>query len=956
MQTVGQNFTQRTSLDALQMQMDQINQRFSNIESVLQQSFQSILGVLSQQKTQIDGMSVTLGNFKQDSLAMSQQIRSLLFSKKNRINMSLVHQDVEPDDYNQKTKSFSNGFQLNNALNQIKISDKRLQQSNTKLVNGFDISEEIKRKTEKSQDNSILCEKFKKGLQISFEPVEDNWKNSLKATPLGRGKSLINSRQSFLRFETPQGVKEKRNSQAIKKRDPPKLKNRSVISKKNVSGTWGKNKKIKMIRRKKQILRKANLNLLADKLGKLEFGNEDLKSRESDSFQDKSHFLDRVSQDNSKTSLRDKLESNRDQNSLNPPSLGIFGKTPTQSDNFIFNFPRSKSSTSKSFDQQVSINNIKSRNGELSIVVPSLHLESMNKGSCKFENSNRKELRNNTTADKRNKRQMMRTPSIGQNPNLSIFSVNRKQAVMNISNQMKMVPFLPNLQSEIKTEKESVPQNNKMVPHFNFNMEDSENISNQGNNLLYNEVINYQKSYAIRDPLEGEKTPSSINHSKLQKNLNAIQFDFSYHTGYETKESIPEFAHFESKESSRYHQSKFDITPQQNQMRNDPFGQLSNKNPLNRNWSINPIPKSAYLNKVRTEFPEMKNGLKLNEKGQMSIDDSAFSTEMNLKFLNVNTVKSSLNKLGIKEKFTQNEQQMCWNNQGKEHKINKKLDFEEENDNMSVRTMNQISSRKQLPDFECSGFDASMFSADLNSKDSHITRKQNENEEHSYGPFNLREELQKLPNNDFFGMDFKVPGIQNQANDSQFNMSLLEQLDFKDDYVNKSISTNMGYLTNANSSTLQQKNPCVEKKSEELEFENNRFENILKELKTQLDAAHYQMFDSKFDTKFQELTRKLHEYCLLDSDVHRVDSILKENNRNPYQEELQNILSRRKIMIDSSCVMWTEKLEKVCQGMQTKSFEESLRKLMRDPSGFNSFLILVKKRLSEQEILFQNSF
>jgi hypothetical protein len=269
--------------------------------------------------------------------------------------------------------------------------------------------------------------------------------------------------------------------------------------------------------------------------------------------------------------------------------------------------------------------------------------------------------------------------------------------------------------------------------------------------------------------------------------------------------------------------------------------------------------------------------------------------------------------------------------------VSKKLDFEDESDNKSVRTMNQMVNGKPLPDFECSGFEGSMFTADMDSKDSHLTRKHNEQEDHSYGPFNLREELQKLPTNDFFGMDFKMPGIQSGVNDSQFNMSLLEQLDFGGDYVNESVVQPRSHL-------------MIES---DKGFEDNRFENTLKELKTQLDAAHYQMFDPKFDRKFKELTRKLKEYCELDLDVNRVDYILR-NKKEDHKEELGNILKRRGVTTQP--IKWTEKLGQVCGSMQTDSFEDSLRKLMTDPSGFNSFLILVKKRLSEQEILFQNSF
>ena len=971
MQAVDQSHLQFSSLEAVQIQTNEINRRFSNLESLLERSFQNILSILSQQKSQMDHMSIDLGKFKQDSLKMSQQIKSLLFSKKGKT----VEEDFERSSHqlvaDVNTKHFSNGFQLGESLNQIKFLGNGVLNPSIKIEKKKFLEEDLEFKENSISESSILRRGFEEKIKIDFEPLESksisNRRDLSKGTLRERGRSGAGVyRQSLRRFETPQGKRELQQRKSKRSLYPPKLKKRSsLISKKNFSGNrFGQNIKNQIMGRKqKQMMRKANLNLLSDKLGQLQFGNEDLKSRDSSFFENQSHFLDKISRDHSTSSKNRTGKFGETQNSQCVLSLGIFNHKDSQDSNqIVFNFPK------QNIDSKINSSKIQEKNKEGQIInsrksvkdfsgnsinIPSLKLDSSYNPSLKQEEVEESKVQSRRTIDLKSSRNrlgsrpnfnvpLIRTPSLDVNGNISIFSINRKQANMKSINKKREVPVLPVLQSSAgkKEDRGAFPKTH--IPSFNPNVRFFEESSNlKGTGLIEPKIARQgenRKGFVIRDPLVGEKTPSTINHSKLQRNLNAIQFDFSYNTGKETKESIPNLANFESYNSSHFNQSNFDITPLLPSTVERGVDRL-------RNWSINPNPNSAYLEKVRADFPGIKNGLKINEYGQMSIDDSTFSHKVNVPSLHIQTVRSSNGKLQLNEMIEEVEEFKA---------KGKKGDFSaEEAENKSVRTAHHLPSQKDLPEFEYSeGFDASMFSADFDSKDSRLTCKKDQEDPSSQ--FNLQEELRKLPTHDFFGMDLQVPGIQNQTNVSQFNMSLLEQLDFKEDVIGEGLGKSDPFTFKGQS--LQFPPKLQEEKSDDLELilENEGFELTLKELKTQLDAAHYQMFDSKFDSKFEELTRKLREYWLLDRDVGRIEAILKSGDVSK-REELDRILLKRKVESNHP-EEWNEQLREVKMTMNTGLFEDALRKLMRDPSGFNSFLILVKKRLVEQETLFKNSF
>lgn len=971
MQTVGNPRLSESSRALFEAQTEEINRRFSHLETFLKQSFGQILGTLAAQKSQINLMASDLDSFKRDSLTMGEQIKSLLFSRKSTALAGQANQPQLGVEIEQQPLPHSNDFQLTGAKHQIKFSAKGGFNQPRVRSNNF-LEESLRSESKSKSETARLKVEFQRGLQIGsgVSPKDDPLFGVEGPSSNRVDKGLL------LRFETPQGKKEALQKKMDQKlMNPPKLKKRSSLISKQSSRVGRPNKKMNkksLRKRKKRIMRKANLNLLADKLGQLEFDGEDLQSRGSVSVHDRSHFLDRVSRDQSVSSFNRFGPNVASKKSSTPPSLGIFNPPQIRT---LGDSSQKQTFAEKNREQSEIFHQPSGQNQSLSdlsnkgsINIPSLHLESSYIKSSKQKNLDYKEAEMNShrtihfqtrrsskiVSLEDEQRKEMQTPNMAARGDISVFSINRKQANLSSNNLIRAVPVLPVLQSSTKKEEPEYPSR-KVMP---FPQEETSIRETKpgGNPMINNRVIDYDtfgaNQFVIRDPLLGEKTPSSINHSNLRKNLNAIQFDFSYHTGNETRESIPDFVHFESQNVSEMQASKFEMTPLQFRNQQAKATGPADQGARQRNWSIHPNPKGAYLEKVRSNFPQIKKGLKINQYGQMSIDDSTFSIQMKMPEEQIHTVRSSNGKFEVNEvadlDMLNIEAGGCYQQQ----KLKEMDSPHEDLDNKSVKTTNQLSSKKKLPEFDFSeNYDTSMFSADFDSKDSHLTRKQNEGDEPEGVGFNLQRELRNLPKYDFFGEDFQVPGIKNQVNDSQFNMSLLEQLDFKEDLPKEG-----AFAVEPGREFQRPRELFVEEMAnQDLILENEGFEETLRELKTQLDAAHYQMFDSKFEAKFLELTRKLREYWVLNRDLETIRGIL---GGGPAVDRgrLGRILAKRGVRADAAEVGWNEGLQKTFESMQTESFEESLRKLMRDPSGFNSFLILVKRRLSEQETLFQNSF
>ena len=575
MQTVGNPRLSESSRALFEAQTEEINRRFSHLETFLKQSFGQILGTLAAQKSQINLMASDLDSFKRDSLTMGEQIKSLLFSRKSTALAGQANQPQLGVEIEQQPLPHSNDFQLTGAKHQIKFSAKGGFNQPRVRSNNF-LEESLRSESKSKSETARLKVEFQRGLQIGsgVSPKDDPLFGVEGPSSNRVDKGLL------LRFETPQGKKEALQKKMDQKlMNPPKLKKRSSLISKQSSRVGRPNKKMNkksLRKRKKRIMRKANLNLLADKLGQLEFDGEDLQSRGSVSVHDRSHFLDRVSRDQSVSSFNRFGPNVASKKSSTPPSLGIFNPPQIRT---LGDSSQKQTFAEKNREQSEIFHQPSGQNQSLSdlsnkgsINIPSLHLESSYIKSSKQKNLDYKEAEMNShrtihfhtrhsskiVSLEDEQRKEMQTPNMAARGDISVFSINRKQANLSSNNLIRAVPVLPVLQSSTKKEEPKYPSR-KVMP---FPQEETSIRETKpgGNPMINNRVIDYDtfgaNQFVIRDPLLGEKTPSSINHSNLRKNLNAIQFDFSYHTGNETRESIPDFVHFEFQNVSEMQASK----------------------------------------------------------------------------------------------------------------------------------------------------------------------------------------------------------------------------------------------------------------------------------------------------------------------------------------------------------------------------------------------------------------
>jgi hypothetical protein len=173
---------------------------------------------------------------------------------------------------------------------------------------------------------------------------------------------------------------------------------------------------------------------------------------------------------------------------------------------------------------------------------------------------------------------------------------------------------------------------------------------------------------------------------------------------------------------------------------------------------------------------------------------------------------------------------------------------------------------------------------------------------------------------------------------NDFAMNVLDQLDFKE-------NSNLEPITKIN----------IENEHSIMDDFSHR--DVLEELKSKLDAAHYSLFDSKFDSKFKELQQKMDEFNSLEKDIFSVyQQSLSDSSFSI--SEIKKILKKRNkiISIEKISSSTTNKLYELLQDTRTKDLSDGLKQLMQNPSGFNSFLIKVKQKLSENSEHFTQLF
>lgn len=173
---------------------------------------------------------------------------------------------------------------------------------------------------------------------------------------------------------------------------------------------------------------------------------------------------------------------------------------------------------------------------------------------------------------------------------------------------------------------------------------------------------------------------------------------------------------------------------------------------------------------------------------------------------------------------------------------------------------------------------------------------------------------------------------------NEFDMNVLDQLDFRED---SNLNTNSNINTMNELSTID-------------DFSHR---DVLQELRSKLDAAHYSLFDSKFDSKFKELEQKMDEFNALEKDIHYVYQQSLSNSTFSISEIKKNLKKRNKIIsIEKISPSITTKLYELLEDTRTRDLSDGLKQLMQNPSGFNSFLIKVKQKLSENSDHFTQLF
>ena len=940
MQTTNNEHLEVDSLDFIKFQTQEINHRFKALETFLESSFHQVFSLLNSQQIRVDSIANEVLNVKKESRVMAEHVKGLFIKKELDTQLFRTPNPVRQN-LPKNGNYFSNNFQLNKPLNQIKAKELLMIKNLDFAENKEDLKEE---RSLSLSASSLLKQEFGNGLQISFEPLKKQInRSSVGGTP--SQKKSLNSRrfESLKRFETPQGRKEMReNLRCRGMAQPPKIRSRPSLISKNKKNDYSSLNKLK--KRNKTLRAKNNIHLLANKLGKIRFGSDDLMSNNGESFQDQSHFLDKMS---GNLSIRSELSQNKQIPRSFKQEIQALNK---KSDNLIFNAPicqmiqennpKSNLGTSlQDSEKQQLVWNNNSNSRPSRVTVPSLHLESSvensqlllrsEKGNCSMvsDRTIQKDSLNKKKYQQSFNIMEVRSPSSLGPTNFSVFSVNKTQADLSSKN----IPNLPPLQVDVHDQKLL----RQVQPRLN---------AHNRSNLL------------IRDPNLADYSHSSINHSKLQRNLNAIKFDLSYNTEVEVKDSF--FGLGDSKFDDKsinmqtsFSKSGFNMTPFQ--IRNQQTSKI--KDHLQRQWSINQVPKSAYLDRIRHTFDQNNVGLKVNQNGQVSMDDSAFSEQLIFPVPG-QTIRSSNSKHLFPKESDQIQEEMNletnFNPFQNQKAIAKKIDFDNDNEeNRSVRTAQNCSSskpKKNLPEFDCSieGYNTSMFSEDFDLKQSFITRKEDEPENFNDLNFTIEEDLLLFPRPDTLGNKASQMGQTKVPESHQMNMNLLDELDFHEEMYNDRINNKKPMLD------ICQKRPAVKKT-----FGLPSYRTTLTKLKTQLDEAHYKMFDSRFDIKFEELTNKLQEFWELENDISQTKNLLIANDPNSLQKVL-GILGRRGVQegVSREKLCYSQQLEKVSLATQTGQLEKGLLKLMIDPSGFNSFLILIKQQLLEQSAQFLRLF
>ena len=572
------------SLDFLKLQTQAISARFESLESYLRGSFEGLFQKMAKHDAQMDRMgkfmdALSIKSTSQTSLMQSilAQSRALKMSAATGEGLTLLAAapDSNPDVATALRQRFperrSEGDRVKGELGERSVEGVR---------GGLHIETDEERGVMSVGCKGLVAGGLSQGhLGVNLSLITPSQREPGRAQPRcmkerreaekGRQQSLPHNRiPALVRFETPQGRKEA-ELRAQKKR-PPKLRSRGMILGKRQKNLIRRRSRLERMRDQGRKRVQANLNQFADRLDRLQFVSQDLHTGASgSSFCDQSHFLDRLSKDDSanglqirpsipvfggSTVLSNKVFSNRNEAGSETWGEGLMGDNRTSIGGGgglnIRYMSSGKRVESETFNMEIE------KGPKLVPKVPSLHFESMQmvseqaetprqrikslKASLDEEQISKKpeqirglficqdDMQNKLKINKNKKLSSKRNASFESSKtvqkNDSMAKIARSSFV-NMQNKKMIDANLPNSELSIfnVNKNQAIFSSGKSFNGLRF--QGGRGVSSSVREMIPEQVL---PKVSIRDPGLEENSPSSISHSRLQRDLNALRFDFSY--------------------------------------------------------------------------------------------------------------------------------------------------------------------------------------------------------------------------------------------------------------------------------------------------------------------------------------------------------------------------------------------------------------------------------------------
>lgn len=978
------------SLDFLKLQTQTINERFLALENFLKQTLASLLDKINQQQTDINGISQFLKTLHLKSESHTTLMQSLLKQSK-ALTASALTSALSPNltirgISNQKiTTDNSQRFAI---PKHPKLSTPVVASQKPNPTPPLARMNQLPPLTITPNSQPAHSNDFAALLPINLSLNTPSHPAQPTPTHLKPRLTSLQPKQTPPPFETPQA----RNQQKPPSQ-PPKLRSRNSLFGKRKIPKSRNLVRLQKIRRQSKKRKPSHLLRFQDRLDRIQFNSQDLHTGTStSSFCDQSHFLDRLSKDDSLSGIHLK------------PSLPLFPSDQSGSrllnqnshTNFqnpldrTWNPPTNQHPTVHHSSQTQSENlNIEEEHNPKPIPkVPSLHFESIQMASERNSTPSKPTQPDQSTAQPllpcksplpKHKKSSPRMPSYESNRTVQ---------------KNDSLPFHP------KSSFRNPNTPNRELSIFNLNKHQA-NFSSQKSlnfkplplgrtsSLKPNKPAKLPVNLLIRDPCLEDNSPSSISHSRLQRDLNALRFDFSYFA-----ESKDQQALIPPKQNQHFAQKTLFPAPNPYVT---PFPQ--SQNVLNNNNQTNSRP----LNRLSIHL-----NLKNNE--QQAINQPAPITHLSSipllpsHSLPQNTKPAfqvpdfAARPLADDSFFSQQEQPQpphC-HSQDQKHNFLQALDFAEFKPIHSIQKPN--ASRPAELDQLKKSSDQELLNSSQNTQRQRLLRQKkkiqhpnlkdsftsnnyptpNNQRERPLNPKNLSSPHISPPNitieNDsgllkmtnqpknfsaFSGIAFKHEPYHNNSknDDSNFHLDFLAQLDMKDD---KQLITPQQPTTNRLLKSLTPTNPTsllnLPPPPKQHAPNTHLFQSDLNRLKTAMDRNHYQLFDNQFESKFNILRTQLTELNQIRLDATHLLHHLSHPGSYSGAPAVQKIVAKFASPQGMANMPSPEHVQALINGLNLDLLQAELRKLISDQFGFNSFLILVKKSLSEHTHSFRSLF